>query len=188
MRWPILNFFRQKMKSNILQPSIWFAFVLWVAVLLMPTISSFLNYDIPLENTLVDLTGEVVDVNSRSPHIKIKLINGDLVEAEFPVQISFLYGVKTELFKPLMHKLVYACKSVSISGAYLKFVPTKRFRIWRFSCVNGAYSVTNNEIKAKWMEGRLISHVAGLAITIFILLLIVFVCYFNRESENGSES
>jgi len=170
------------------RPKLWRAYmwpwvVLWVLFLFAPTASSLLNYDKPQKQEMQTLYGEVIATSARSPHVQIRLANGEVIDAEFPVQVTYIRGVKTELFKETVHKLVLTCKQVVVSGTYLRFMPFKRFRMWDFSCVNGAFFVPESEIQKKWIRGRLTTHTYISAIQVLAFIFIVF-CYFYRERKD----
>lgn len=162
---------------------LWTGIIAWAVLLFFPTTSSLLNYEIPDERDFLTLRGEVVETSLRSPHMNIKLNDGHILKAEFPVQINLLRGVTTELFKEPVHKLVLTCKNIVVSGVYLRYLPVDRFRIWDFSCENGAFFVPKSEIKKKWLAGRLGMHLYIVGLCWIFLPLFLFT-YYLKERKN----
>lgn len=129
------------------------------------------------------LHGEVIATSARSPHMQIRLTSGEVVDAEFPVFVTYIGGIKSELFKEPVHKLVLTCKQVVVSGTYLRFMPVKRFRIWDFTCVNGAFVEPWSEIQRGWLNSRLKIHAAISALCFFGFLSMSIERFMREKKE-----
>lgn len=177
-----------EMRPKLWRARVCFGFLILTAGVFAPTVSALINYDIPAPHDLQELRGEVIATNALSPHLLIKLINGEIVKAEFPVFPMYFLGFTTKHFQEPVHKLALSCKQVIATGSYLDFVPQKRFRIWEFRCVNGAFSVPHGDIRRDWLNGRLQTHLTMSLLCIIGFLSILFERYLREKNSNARKN
>lgn len=175
-------------RPRLWRPRVWCGFLVCLIGVFAPTLSSLMNYDVPVKQDLQTLYGEVITTNVRNPHMQIRLTDGEVVDAEFPVFVTYFGGFKTRLFEEPVHKIVLTCKQVVVSGNYLRFVPFKRFRIWDFSCANGAFFAPRSEVQKNWTYGRFKTHAAIAALCIFGFLLMLFERFLRERKDHASKN
>lgn len=173
-----------EMRPKLWRARVCFGFLICTVGVFAPTVSALINYGIPAPHDLQKLHGEVIATNELSPHLQIKLASGEIVKAEFPVFIMYFGGFGTKHFKEPVHKLALSCKQVIATGSYLSFVPQKRFRIWEFRCMNGAFSVPHGDIRRDWLNDGLKAHLAMLALCVFTFFGMFIERYLREKNSN----
>lgn len=159
--------------------------VLWVGVLGLPFVSSRLNYDVPPQEQLQALQGQVVAVGKRDPHIEIQLPSGQVVKADFPSAVLYLSGVNAnrDYFDVPQREAVLACKDVEATGVYLRYVPFERFRIWGLQCRDASFRVSFEYLQSRWITHRK-SRLTWDAFLALGGLLIFLLANFIREKKD----
>jgi hypothetical protein len=175
-------------RPRLWRSRMWIGFLVCLLGVFAPTISSLANYNIPQKKDMQTIYGEVISTNIRSPHMQIRLPSGEVIDAEFPVFITYFGGIQSNFFKEPVHKLVMTCKQVVASGTYLRLVPLRRFRIWNFGCMNGAFVEPWNEIQRDWLNNRMKTHVAISAFCFFGFLLILIERFLRERKDYALKS
>lgn len=171
------------------RPHVWIVLMFWTLLLGVPIGSSYLNYEVPTREQLQTIKGVVVAVNRRSPHLEIRLKSGAVVEAEFPVKVSYSFGVPEGHFFDASHRrLVQTCTDVRLSGVYLRYVPFERFRIWEFQCIDRTYVATFEEISSFWTTSRDKEHQVLIGISVVGLFLFLIVYFIRERKDHGRKN
>jgi hypothetical protein len=165
---------------------------LWLWGLGAPLVSSYLNYEIPAEAQLQTLRGQVIVVNNKSPHMQIKLENGAVVNAEFPVRVMYWGGIsETRFFDYPAQEKVLTCKDVQVSGVYLRYVPFERLRVWDLQCKNNSYIAGFPAIRSERMtqiNSGDFDFKFAIAIAIGTLILFLFANFIRERKDHGRKN
>lgn len=152
------------------------AVALWAVIAGHPWLTTWINRHPPELSSLEMVKGTVVRTARKSPHLGLRLENGEIRDIEFPVFLNTYGGVaRTFRHLPGNYNGDFMDCEATVWFDMPKYTLWKRYRIWQVICANSPVRVNYEQIVA---EDRMFFVFTG--VVAFVALPFLLLIYFIR--------